>query len=161
MELFKVSDEAKRKKQETPVYHIQSGCFVETDMLLSQVYVGLYNDLKDKVPLYTEDFKASLEKMKLKSNLSHDEELFYVNVNFYMPIYLNAFNYKIKSHDRGFDVLTEGSSRTLMLIVNMAIEEALKSTEVSLLAEQELERTRELELEQEIELGDDFDEIEL
>ncbi|WP_019139358.1 hypothetical protein [Peptoniphilus timonensis] len=141
-----------------PLYHITSGILVQTSCYLSQVYAHIFNQLKDKIPLYVEDIEDEIKEVDLKVNLNNQEEIYYNNINYYLRQGLEALNYNVDIHDKGFDILNDISPRTLILLTGEAIKKSLKDTELTLATQREIERQRERnEKMQEVEI--DIDEI--
>lgn len=141
-----------------PLYHITSGILVQTSCYVSQVYAHIFNQLKDKIPVYLEDLEDEIKQCDLKTNLNNQEEIYYSNINYYLRQGLEELNYNVDIHDKGFDILNDVSPRTLILLTGEAIRKSLKDTELTLATQREIERQRERkEKMQEVEI--DMDEI--
>lgn len=126
-----------------PLYHLTNGIFVKTDGYVSQIYVDIYKKLKDKLPIYIDDIKDELYVLDIKSELENDEEIYYSNINYYLRQGLEELNYNVDVHDKGFDILTNISPRTIILLTGEAIKKSLKDTELTLVTQREIERQRE------------------
>ena len=145
-----------------PLYHITSGILVQTSCYVSQVYTNIFNQLKDKIPVYLEDLEEEIKNSDLKTNLNNQEEIYYSNINYYLRQGLEELNYNVDIHDKGFDILNDVSPRTLILLTGEAIRKSLKDTELTLATQREIERQRERkEKMQEIEIDEIGEELEL